>query len=116
MNERIKLLAEQATSYKEGDTEGKHDIEVFDKEKFALLIVQECLDTVERCVEGFGSRNEDILYGGQRSLGFVYLWIQARFSLGPYQDEEAWPKKENWEILHKVERLKNERTQHSPAS
>ena len=105
MNERIQQLAQQATEYYSNGQE-----RTFDKEKFALLIVQECLDTVERCVEGFGSRNEDILYGGQRSLGFVYLWIQARFSLGPYQDEEAWPKKENWEILHKVERLKNERT------
>lgn len=43
MNERIKELAEQATSYKEGLVEGKHDIEVFDKEKFAELIVKECV-------------------------------------------------------------------------
>ena len=43
MNERMKELLEQATSYKEGLTEGKHDIEVFDKEKFAELIVQECI-------------------------------------------------------------------------
>ena len=42
MNERIKELAEQATSYKEVLVEGKHDIEVFDKEKFAELIVREC--------------------------------------------------------------------------
>ena len=45
MNERIKELAEQATSYKEVLVEGKHDIEVFDKEKFAELIVKECIDT-----------------------------------------------------------------------
>ena len=42
MNERIKEFAEQATSYKEVLVEGKHDIEVFDKEKFAELIVREC--------------------------------------------------------------------------
>ena len=42
MNERIKELINEATSFKEGDTEGKYDIEVFDKEKFAELIVREC--------------------------------------------------------------------------
>jgi len=46
MNERIKELAEQATSYKEVLVEGKHDIEVFDKEKFAELIVRECMSLV----------------------------------------------------------------------
>ena len=38
MNERIKLLAEQATIW-----EGMEDGYIFDKEKFALLIVKECL-------------------------------------------------------------------------
>ena len=42
MNERIKELAEQATCFKEGLTEGLYDIEIFDKEKFAELIVKEC--------------------------------------------------------------------------
>ena len=44
MNERIKELINEATSFKEGDTEGKYDIEVFDKEKFAELIVKECME------------------------------------------------------------------------
>ena len=44
MNERIKELINEATSFKEGDTEGKYDIEVFDKEKFAELIVKECIE------------------------------------------------------------------------
>ena len=43
MNERIKELAEQATCFKEGLTEGLYDIEIFDKEKFAELIVRECM-------------------------------------------------------------------------
>ena len=43
MNERILELINEATSFKEGDTEGKYDIEVFDKEKFAELIVRECM-------------------------------------------------------------------------
>ena len=43
MNERIKELINESTCFKEGDTEGKYDIEVFDKEKFAELIIEECL-------------------------------------------------------------------------
>jgi hypothetical protein len=43
MNKRIQLLAEQATCFKEGVTEGLYDIEIFDKEKFAELIVRECV-------------------------------------------------------------------------
>ena len=42
MNERIRELINESTCFKEGDTEGKYDIEVFDKEKFAELIVREC--------------------------------------------------------------------------
>ncbi len=40
MNERIKELAEQCTSWSEGSTWTSR--EVFDKEKFAELIVREC--------------------------------------------------------------------------
>jgi hypothetical protein len=46
MNERIKELAEQATCFKEGLTEGLYDIEIFDKEKFALLIVRDNIQTL----------------------------------------------------------------------
>jgi DNA-binding transcriptional MocR family regulator len=42
MNERIRELINESTSFKEGLIEGKYDIEVFDKEKFAELIVREC--------------------------------------------------------------------------
>lgn len=41
MNERIKLLAEQATSYNNSDGW------LFDKEKFAELIVRECAEQVK---------------------------------------------------------------------
>ena len=44
MNERIKLLAEQATSYMPGQP--PYDgltFDMFDKEKFAELIVRECV-------------------------------------------------------------------------
>lgn len=47
MNERFKVLAEQATSYKQIDGEnGFFPLEVFDKEKFAELIVKECMTKV----------------------------------------------------------------------
>jgi hypothetical protein len=42
MNERIRQLAEQAT------TEEADGFKYFDKEKFAELIVRECLDIVNR--------------------------------------------------------------------
>jgi hypothetical protein len=41
MNERIQALAEQATVYHNGGL--GTEIESFDKEKFALLIVRECM-------------------------------------------------------------------------
>ena len=47
MNERIRELINEVTSFKEGDTEGKYDIEVFDKEKFAELIVRECMNVLD---------------------------------------------------------------------
>ena len=40
MNERIRLLAEQATTYHNGGL--GTEIELFDKEKFAELIIREC--------------------------------------------------------------------------
>jgi hypothetical protein len=46
MNERIKKLAEQATSYK-WDGYGEEEIEVIDAEKFAELIVRECADYIQ---------------------------------------------------------------------
>ena len=45
MNERIKELVEQCTSWSDGSTWTSR--EVFDKEKFAKLIVQECALIVE---------------------------------------------------------------------
>jgi hypothetical protein len=46
MNEKIKQLAEQATTYiKPTSTSGEGWI--FDKEKFAELIIRECADIVE---------------------------------------------------------------------
>lgn len=43
MNERIKELAEQATKHYP-ETESSGEFSTFDKEKFALLIVRECIN------------------------------------------------------------------------
>ena len=48
MNERIKELAEQATSYNNSDGW------LFDKEKFAELIVRECQHRVEQYINECG--------------------------------------------------------------
>ena len=53
MNERIEKLAEQCTSWSEGSTWTSR--EVFDKEKFAELIVRECI----QAVKNVGGYNED---------------------------------------------------------
>jgi hypothetical protein len=47
MNERIRELAEQATTYIE-PTSNSGEGWIFDKEKFAELIVRECRDIVEQ--------------------------------------------------------------------
>ena len=46
MNERIKLLAEQATTHLP-KTEYSGEGWIFNKEKFAELIVRECIDKIE---------------------------------------------------------------------
>ena len=58
MNQRIKELINEATSFKEGDTEGKYDIEVFDKEKFAELIVRECSVALSPMLRDMVSRGQ----------------------------------------------------------
>ena len=45
MNERIRQLAEQATTYIE-PTSTSGEGWIFDKEKFAELIVQDCIDII----------------------------------------------------------------------
>jgi hypothetical protein len=46
VNERIRELAEEATTYIE-PTENSGEGWIFDKEKFAQLIVQECISQIE---------------------------------------------------------------------
>ena len=54
MNERIRQLAEQATTYHNGGL--GTEIELFDKEKFAELIVRECM----ACSTWVGKVNENV--------------------------------------------------------
>ena len=110
MNELIKKLAEQASNEYLSEMEPVTDTlstakrnELAQKakqagigiiphgfsEKFAQLIVQECLDTIQRDNEGFGSANEDLLRGGRFTQLVAYRHIQARFGMGPYQDQES---------------------------
>lgn len=53
MNERIKEFAKQAGFYKYGD-----DFEDI-IEKFAQLIVRECLEQIDKMCDGFEADNED---------------------------------------------------------
>ena len=50
MNERIKELIEQATSTQGPTPYNPLTFEVFDKEKFAELIVRECADLIDNKV------------------------------------------------------------------
>lgn len=49
MNDRLKELAEQATNtlINQSSTYGVEVLYNFDKEKFAELIIQECIDSIE---------------------------------------------------------------------
>jgi hypothetical protein len=61
MNERIQKLIEQATTIEYGVDNG-FDRVTFDKEKFAELIVRECISTLEekiyRSIDGDGDGDE----------------------------------------------------------
>jgi hypothetical protein len=46
LNERIKQLAEQATSIQGPTPYNPLTFEVFDKEKFAKLMIQDCIQTL----------------------------------------------------------------------
>ena len=54
MNERIRLLVEQATlKWAEEVPGGVQEMEFFDKEKFAELIVRECADLIDTLNEAY---------------------------------------------------------------
>jgi hypothetical protein len=67
MNEQIRQLAEHATTYYNGGL--GTEIEVFDKEKFARLIVQECISVMKSTVD------ESIDF--ERKLDETSSWIES---------------------------------------
>jgi hypothetical protein len=66
MNERIRLLAQQATvlDYSTWDSYNQktHDHYKFDKEKFAELIVRECMTQIQRVREIVARQAESVPY------------------------------------------------------
>ena len=60
MNERIKELINEATSFKEGLIEGKYDIEEFDKEKFAELIIEDACRALNPMLRDMISRGQAV--------------------------------------------------------
>jgi hypothetical protein len=85
MNERIKELMSQAFNTVH-DNDPQWCIEY--SKKFAELIIQECLDTIQRGIDNFGSHDPKIVDGGQYALFYTYRNIQSKFGMGPYQDQE----------------------------
>ena len=95
MNERIKELSKQAGDYVNevytppvrSKTPGKiwedgHvDWHTQFNEKFAQLIVRECLDIAKRTRDNFGSANPDVLEGGRGCAFCVYHNIKNTFGV-----------------------------------
>ena len=77
MNERIKELIEQATTIEYGVDNG-FDRVTFDKEKFAELIVRECLDIAKNREDEFESAG---LLSESNAVGNVAYRISRQFGV-----------------------------------
>ena len=77
MNERILELAKQCTSWSEGSTWTSR--EVFDKEKFAELIVRECVKEIEFQYGGGSDRPMDNEW--DRAIECVSSMVKYRFGV-----------------------------------
>jgi hypothetical protein len=78
MNERIKQLAEQATSIQGPTPYNPLTFEVFDREKFAELIVQECLNIAKNWDEQLVNAN---LVKESNAVGIVAYRIARQFGV-----------------------------------
>jgi hypothetical protein len=91
MNERIRGLwnraAESTAAYPSGQN-NSWETQVNFMEKFAELVVQECLDTIQRGIDNGGGASEDIVMAGKLALFYSYRNIQYRFGMGDYKDQE----------------------------
>jgi len=78
MNERIKQLAEQATSIQGPTPYNPLTFEVFDKEKFAELIVRDCLNIAKNWDEQLVNAN---LVKESNAVGIVAYRIARQFGV-----------------------------------
>ena len=76
MNERIKQLAEQATSIQGPTPYNPLTFEVFDREKFAELIVRECLEELRYTVLDTQELRRD------KSTDYQVGWEDGMFDAG----------------------------------
>lgn len=97
MNERIRELVKQSGGefwqrIESDDVLNKEAYITFDPpqslEKFAELIVEECLDTIQRTNDGLGSHDPARVEAGRSVLTWAYHNIQHRFKMGRYKDDE----------------------------
>jgi len=90
MNERIKELAEQCTSYNNSDGW------MFDKQKFAELIVRECANFAynysynEENVEHYRENGWDCLPGDLRSEMKEHFGVDYENESKTYQTKTPW--------------------------
>ena len=78
MNERIGKLAEKAGLLGPGSRIGNsHEA----AERFAQLIIRECIDTLQRGRDNFGSNDPQILKGARDALTISIYDIQNRFNM-----------------------------------
>ena len=78
MNERIQKLIEQATSTQGPTPYNPLTFEVFDKEKFAQLIVQECMAIARNREDELESAN---LLRESRAVGIVVYRMARQFGV-----------------------------------
>ena len=91
MNEQIQELRKQACqwvvdNHQRADPKNLSQAEIEQRylmyeEKFALLIVRECMDIAKRTGENFGSANSDVLEGGRGGAFCVYQNIKNTFEV-----------------------------------
>lgn len=82
MNERIEELFQQAMHVEE--PEGLFPREVFDEQKFAELIIRECVDRIQGCqlVEGYDpNRFDDFERGYQRAINKAASQVLLHFGV-----------------------------------
>mgnify|MGYP003345343684 CR=1 FL=1 len=78
MNERIGKLAEKAGLLGPSSRIGNsHEA----AERFAQLIIRECIDTLQRGRDNFGSNDPQILKGARDALTIAVYDIQNRFEM-----------------------------------